>query len=297
MKNKNFGNRIKKNAFIRSIFFPYIFIKRKISHLKREIKTERLDEIFNKFKGGKVIISVKEFRGDFEIDVRSHIFKRLIYDGFYEPELLKIVSKYLKPNKDVLDIGANVGFYSILFSELISKNNKVLSIEPIPSAYNSLLKNIKINNCNSKMLTFNGIATDKKGTYKINFIEGMEEYSSIGQMVHNSIKGQEYKTISVEGDTINNLVKKNKLTPGFIKIDTEGAEYKVLQGMKNTLQKYHPIILSELSEYLLTTLGDSTEKVFNLVKKFDYKIYDANNLYNEVQSPFEGDILAIHMDI
>ena len=90
-------------------------------------------------------------------------------------------------------------------------------------------------------IIYEGVATNAKGFYKFNVIPGMEEYSSLRNISHYATKGKKYESFDVSGDTIDNLVYIHNLNPGFVKIDTEGAEYLVFIGAMNTIKKYNQL--------------------------------------------------------
>jgi len=123
-----------------------------------------------------------------------------------------IVRKHINPERDVIDVGANIGLYSILFSKLINNDHRVLCIEPSPAAIKYLRKNLERNNSVNTII-YEGVATKTKGYYKFNIIPGMEEYSRLGHIAHRWTEGKKYESIDVSGDTIDNLVINNNLNP------------------------------------------------------------------------------------
>lgn len=242
---------------------------------------------------GSLVVEMPDFRGSFEIDFRSIILKMILKDNNYEPELVRIVKTYINPLKDAIDVGANIGLYTILLSKIISQNNKVLSIEPSPLALKYLNNNIKRNNSINSVIVYEGISANTKGNYKLNVIPGMEEYSSLANLVHPDIKNKCHEQININGETIDNLINNYNLDPGFIKVDTEGAEYLVFSGALETIRKYKPVILSEVQDRLLSSFGHNSAKVFNLLMDNGYKIINARNPELPINTPFNGDILAI----
>ena len=79
------------------------------------------------------VMHVAEFNGIFELDPRSDLFRRLVQFGKYEPELVNYCNYFAAPDRDVIDIGANIGFYSVLLAKT-RKATRVLAIEPTPRA-------------------------------------------------------------------------------------------------------------------------------------------------------------------
>lgn len=243
---------------------------------------------------GDPVIKVDEFQGRFAIDTNSDLFFRCIVNGQYEPELVEICKKHLNRNKDVIDVGANIGFFSVLFAKLISKDNKVLAIEPTSRALERLKGNLITNEINEKVIIFNGVASNSDAPVAINTIIGKEEYSSIGAMAHPSIsENKDYISEEVQSQTIDQLIKVHSLNPGFIKVDVEGAEHLVFSGMPECLNTYRPIILSELSNYLLKKNGSSSKEIIDFFEKNNYTVTDPISPNVSAGSKEFGDILCI----
>ncbi len=123
---------IKKNKILRGAFYP-ISITRGI-YLRKKIEAQH--EIINNLKELLVehpIIKVDEFQGNFFLDCRSDLFKRLVINKCYEPKLAQCCRDLIDKNRDAIDIGANVGFFTVLFAKELN-NRKVLAIEPTKQA-------------------------------------------------------------------------------------------------------------------------------------------------------------------
>jgi FkbM family methyltransferase len=216
---------------------------------------------------------VAEFQGEFQLGVRSDLFKRIISEGAYERDLARVCLSHLEKDQDVIDVGANIGFYTVLFAKNIG-HRRVLSVEPTDEALRRLRNNIERNGISDKVVIFEGIAWDQEGAAEIKVVPNREEYSSIGEMRHPAVEGQEYSIKTVRGATLDYLVEHHSLNPGFIKIDVEGAEHRVLKGARNVLKKYKPIILSELADPLLRKNGSSSKAVLAELERNGYRVVD-----------------------
>lgn len=287
---------IKQNRLVYLLLFPIIFLRKLILRLKARRFEKFYSSTFKSVEKGSLVVRIPDFEGIFEIDFRSHILKRILKDKHYEPIFVEVVKKYVDPQKDVLDVGANVGLFAILFSKIISCNNRVLAVEPAPLALDYLRRNIERNCPSQTIIVFEGLATNEESIFRLNIIQGMEEYSSLGNIVHPSVQGRSNESIEVKSSTIDNIVNEFNLKPGFIKIDTEGAEYLVVSGAINTLMKYRPVILSELSDTLLSSFGDTSEKVIKLLQINGYKIVNAEAPSVPIRHPFNGEILALPIE-
>ncbi|MHA1386038.1 MAG: FkbM family methyltransferase, partial [Candidatus Helarchaeota archaeon] len=176
--------------------------------------------------------------------------------------------------RDVIDVGANIGFYTVLFAKNL-EGKKVLAIEPTVNALRRLHKNIQLNKVEKKVVVFEGAASNKVGITEIKFIEGKEEYSTLGEWKHPSISNERYTSKKLKVETIDQLITRYSLDPGFMKIDVEGMEHLVIEGAKKVLENKRPIILSELSNFLLKENDSSSKEVITFIRSYDYDVIDA----------------------
>lgn len=289
----DFRSIVKSNPLLTTILSPAIHLRRhfigpSIIDAKKQVY-ENLCNILTEDPK----IYVDEFDGHFFIDKRSDLFKRLVLHGFYEPELVNYCRQYIDPLRDAIDIGSNIGFYSVLFSKKISKNNRVLSIEPTYNAFERLKKNLELNNCVPGIILYQGVASDRIGEAEIKTIIGREEYSSMGGMNHPEIFGDSYTSYQVPSSTLDALVAENNLNPGFLKIDVEGCENLVFKGGLNTIKTYKPVILAEVSDLLLTKNASSAKEIINMITGLGYEAIDPSSPQRKVSDSHIGDILFI----
>jgi FkbM family methyltransferase len=219
------------------------------------------------------VVAVEEFAGVFALDVRSHLFERIVLNGYYEPEIVARIEEHIPFGADVIDVGAAVGFYSVLLAQRLH-SGRVLAIEPIPSSLNRLRRNLELNGVSDKVDIFAGAATDREGEIQMHSILGMEEYSSVGPIIHPAVPNKARSIVAAPSTTIDSLVTQHSLRPGLIKIDVEGMEHKVLLGARRTLRDFRPVIYSELSDTLLRHNGTSGQEVVNFLKDHGYVVQD-----------------------
>jgi FkbM family methyltransferase len=284
-----FVSGIRYNPLVRKILLPFVSFYSQQSLKSRNDVYQQLKKLLT----DNLIIHVDEFEGDFFIDKNSHLFSRLLVFGNYEPKIVSLCLQNLDPSRDAIDIGANIGFYSVLFAKHLNPEQKVLSIEPTINSLDKLGKNITLNKVDAKVIIFNGVVSDAVGELSINTIPGMEEFSSLGPLVHPSARNSNFDSYKVESSTLDILVKKYSLNPGFIKCDVEGAEFLVLEGSHNVLTDFRPVVLMEVSDKLLIQNGSSAQEVINKLYSYGYNIIDTK--YPTLKPgirPF-GDILCI----
>lgn len=183
--------------------------------------------------------------------------------------------EFIKNDSVIIDAGANIGIFSLFASHLAPKG-KIYSFEPIESIFGILNKNIISNNLQDSIFVYNLALGDEKGR-----TEMMVQDNNMGggNIILDSdfLKGREsnyHKKESIEMTTIDNFIKENNVEKvDFIKIDTEGYEKQIIQGARNTIKEFSPVI--SCSAY---HLKDDKTKIPELVKSINpnYKFKLAN---------------------
>lgn len=267
--------RLRPHPTIRRLLGPAIAARRIYAKRRYAKRRAVLGDLISMLAEDPVL-RVDEFNGRFAIGRRSDIFERVALLGRYEPELAHLCRSFVDPSRDAIDVGGNVGFFTVLMAHCLPAR-RVLTIEPTPPALERLRRNIHLNDVSERVIVYDGVAAEKAGSRVIRRIDGKEEYSSLGAMAHPSIKGKPVVEELVNAATIDSLVADLGLDPGFIKIDVEGVEHLVLQGAASTLSRSRPVILAELSDYLLRRNGSSAPEVVRSLLAHDYEVRDAED--------------------
>jgi len=238
------------------------------------------------------VLEVNEFQGRFRIGRQSSILEKLFDDGNYELSLSTLLPHIVDPHRDAIDVGANLGFYSVLLAKLLP-NRRVLAFEPIAEAIDRLEHNLKLNDVTDRVIVCPSIASGASGNLEMKVVIGQEEYSTVGQMHHPRVKETDFTLRNVACTTVDSQVQANNLDPAFIKIDAEGSEFEVLNGCLVTLEKFRPVIMSEFSRELLEANGASTNDVIELVTKLDYVAVDPSHPKELFYSKDYGDVFLV----
>ncbi len=181
-------------------------------------------------------------------------FYRLPVDK-YDFQTTELIRKHLKKDSNCIDIGANMGH---ILMEIVAAapKGKHYAFEPIPDLYNSLKKKFSKNTT-----VYNVALSSKKGSTTFNYYPGRPAVS--GFLERNSQIGQEPTLLSVQMEMLDDLVPEN-LPIDLVKMDVEGAEYQVLLGAKNLLQKNKPLVLFECGLGGADIYGTTPEQIFDL---------------------------------
>ena len=207
----------------------------------------------------------------FWLNPTSCVDESIINSGIWENDSTNIVNRLVKPNDFVLDIGANIGYYTILFSKLVGKNGKVFAFEPTKDYYNVLKSNLKANNitnCESFQIGF----SDKDEQLKIFLGQHSASIYEIGDQ--KQIQSELINLMALNTFVLNNNIKKID----FIKIDVDGHEPRILEGAWESLEKFNPIILLEISHLHYLEAGFNAWDFYKTLKDKNYLIYSEKNL-------------------
>ncbi len=188
--------------------------------------------------------------------------------GKYEEKLWDKTFSLLPPPETVFDIGANIGYFSLYFSSKFPKT-KIYAFEPIPNTFKHLNKNLEINN--SKNITPLNIGlSDTKKTVEMFYNPEACGSSSLENLLENK---STYK-VETQFNTLDDFVKENNIDNiDFIKCDVEGAEKFVYEGGLKTIEKFHPIIYSEMLRKWSAKFSYHPNDIIKIMKEFNYSCY------------------------
>jgi len=199
----------------------------------------------------------------------SQRIERLMWAGAYERELLALLRKVLKPRMTVVDVGANIGYFSSISAALVGKQGAVHSFEPVPRCFARLRKNLA---AFPSACAYSCAIGDAVGHATIHFDEVESGWGSL----------LDDKTLQsateVEVMTLDTWARRENLKAlDFMKIDAEGAEYRVLKGAQEVLLKFRPAIVAELNAPCLARDQRTPKDVTDLLKAADYSTFSFND--------------------
>lgn len=203
--------------------------------------------------------------GTFKMNVNTSCFGLELYKkNNYEPFSSDIVRFLLKPDSIFVDIGAYYGYYSLLAYQS-QKNIKIIAFEPSKENFDILKKNLLLNKVKDFEI-YNIAISNREGISQFNLTEASD---CAGFYKHHLSETR--KKINVQiipGDKIigNRLVD-------FIKIDVEGHEITVLEGLYETLKNENLILLIEFNPTLLEAAGHRPEELLEVIKNREFDIY------------------------
>ena len=183
------------------------------------------DYLYNIFRPRRPLtIEVRGLRLKVRADLLGGVAPHLLLDEDYDPFETTLIENLLKSSHVFIDVGANIGYYSLIAARKVSESGKVVAFEPEPTNYEILKENILMNKitniiCEQQAL---GEKTEQKELF-------IDSKNSGGHHLYNLNNGS--KSVLVKTITLEDYIKKNPMKVDFIKMDIQGYEPCALRGM------------------------------------------------------------------
>jgi FkbM family methyltransferase len=195
-----------------------------------------------------------------------------ILNGTYEREQTRLFQQHIRPGSTVLDVGANVGYYTLLASVLAGDSGRVHAFEPEPRNAEFLRRHAAINR-RANVTVQQAAVSDRAGTARFDFGSG----SGTGHLA-------DAGAIEVRTLRLDDYCAEHGLAPTALKIDVEGAEVAVLEGARGMLERHRPVLF-------LSTHGPDVHRAsLAILRGLGYRV--APILGGDVESTTE--VLATH---
>lgn len=185
----------------------------------------------------------------------------------YEPEETKFVRETVTPGQTVVDIGANIGYYTCLMSKLVGESGKVYAFEPDKENFQLLRKNVETNGLRNVILENKAVA-DR--TRELNLFYSNDKGD---QRTYDTRDGR--PSIPVYAVSLDDYFRQRGQSIGFIKMDIQGSEGEALLGMREVLQHHKGVKLSvEFWPVGLDKSGFGAKRFLETLKQLGMDYYD-----------------------
>jgi FkbM family methyltransferase len=225
-----------------------------------------------------------------------HLFKALTKK--HHADLVPFLQQHIKPDAVILDIGANAGNFTRIFSKLAPQGT-VHAFEPGSYALSILKRVIAVRGLKNVKLHTVGLS-DKKMTLDLHM--PVKQSGSVGfGLAHigddKAVDPRATVSEQIPLDRLDDVAKATKIERvDFIKIDVEGWELRALTGGEELIARNHPVIMLEMVDRFLQRAGDSSAALFKFLYGHGYDIYrfDETGRTDFLEAPVvDGDIICI----
>jgi FkbM family methyltransferase len=203
-------------------------------------------------------------------------FRLSIY-GIHGTHDFKIIKNNVKDGDNVIDLGANIGYFTLILAKLVGPTGKVFAFEPDPRNLALLKKNVEYNNYKNVIIVPKAVSNVND---KCTLYTGQKTFGQNKIYKPKNTKTQKFIPIDSETVRLDDFFKTNGLLDkiSFIKMDIEGAEFLALSGMKEILKLNKNIkIFTEAEISYLEDAGSSYDQFIDLLTENDFTFSLADN--------------------
>jgi FkbM family methyltransferase len=218
--------------------------------------------------------------GGFRVQLypEGQVAEFLAVQRFFEKTELMLVAAYLKPGMTVVDVGANVGLYSILAEKMVGPTGTVWAFEPSLESYQRLERNLQLNGCSRVTPVRAALSTQAEGFLQLKSDAGFGDayrYLAPTTVVDPGNPHSEWVPVT----TLDAFSRQEKIgSATFLKIDVEGGEYAVFQGARDFLRSSPNVcIMFESDPEWCRRAGCRQEDSFELLAQLGFRLYAWHN--------------------
>ncbi|MFI9611382.1 FkbM family methyltransferase [Streptomyces sp. NPDC052023] len=219
----------------------------------------------------------------FAVDSQDLIQRYLYLFGAWEPHMTGWLRSRLRPGDGFIDVGANIGVFSVLAARLVGETGRVVAIEASPASHRRLALHARLNGCRT-VRAVHAAASDRTG--KLTFTLASSYNTGANSIV--PYDGPAEAVCEVDAAPLPDLLEPGELEHArVIKIDVEGAEGGVVRGLAPVLGRLRPDaeITVEVTPERMAELGDRVEELLETMAGAGFHVYRLDNDYDPASYP------------
>jgi FkbM family methyltransferase len=200
----------------------------------------------------------------------NYLEEKVITTRCWKPATTQVFRELVKPGMTVVDVGANIGYFSLLSASLVGPTGQVHAFEPYPGYQERLKKSLAVNDLpHIRLVPF--ALSDKVEKHEL--YKGLASASMHKWTYADPVFNQIHDVVTVRCLPLDEYAKRYLNRIDLIKIDVDGYEMNVLRGGRESLKKYKPVVVIELFEEALVDAGSSVRQLLDFFKELDYVPY------------------------
>jgi FkbM family methyltransferase len=231
-----------------------------------------------------------------DISLAPHI----LLDGYWEKWITIFFKEVIREGMTVVEVGANIGYYTLLAASQIGTKGKLFAFEANPEVFSILFKSIIVNGFLDRTTLINKAVTDKSQKLQFYRLKCHHGSSSIAEFKEEFLKTyhDDVETIEVDAVSLDEYFADMDIKIDFMKIDCEGAEGLVFKGMNKLLEKNPNVkIICEFAPKLLSATGIQPREFLEKIKAqgFSLKVINTSSIAEDVT--IDGLLEMPHCDL
>ena len=219
--------------------------------------------------------------GTVSCDPRDGVQSTLLERGEWEPTVSRTISRILRPGDVFIDIGANIGYFSLLASSIVGKLGLVIAFEPLGENVSCLLDTCSRNHADNVVCLSLALNDDSQLVTL-----HMSGDGQVGLTSMRPLGAQKRRVLSCRLDGIldDTLFAKVRL----IKLDVEGAEMNVVKGMEKLFDRGHrPFVICEVTDAFTRSLGSSASLLVQRFASYGYQLFGTHRQSDNAWEPLD----------
>jgi FkbM family methyltransferase len=252
-------------------FTKFLYVKGSEKEFERIPLFKRTQRFLYQCLKPNGVVVVDVLGSKMHVDPRdTEIAASLIRWGLYDKSETILFRQLIKKGMVVIDIGANIGYFTLLAARLVGEEGKVFAFEPEPRNFSLLSKNVEANGCNN-VIAIQKAVLNKPGKMKL----FLEERNLGGHSLSKASVSNPAGSVTVEVTSLDEFFQSKDFRADVVKMDAEGSEMGILQGMTNLMNQNGDLkIITEFSPALLRASGFSPIGFLNKLSEYGFTLYE-----------------------
>lgn len=203
------------------------------------------------------------------LDTRDQVITRMMESGHWEETETRWFRRSIRPGDVVVDVGANVGYYTLLGARLVGETGRVYAFEPDPTSFALLRRNVALNDLHNVVLEQKAVS-DAPGRLRLFLASENKGDHRIYQP-----PGEQRPSVEVEAVTLDGYFREHPESVDLVKVDTQGAELLILRGMQDLVRRADSLVMVfEYSPMHLAGLGSQGHELLGLFEALGLDLFD-----------------------
>lgn len=220
------------------------------------------------------------------VDTTDDLVGAVIARGAFEPHVTQAITNTLRPGDTFLDLGANIGYFSLLASSLVGPTGHVVGFEARPD--NVSLARLSIRENGFRNVTLHNLAVAEQDSQLKMYAP---DHTSLSQVVDRSVEGAEHFVVIQAVALDDALAGLPRLD--VVKMDIDGGELRAVRGMRGVLRRHRPKLFFEFAPYVLRELGRCDPKLLlEEILDLGYRLSGLGSRGGTIPFATAGDVVA-----
>jgi FkbM family methyltransferase len=208
----------------------------------------------------------------------QYVSRRIREEGIWEPFETQLLLQLLSPGDVFVDVGANIGYFSVLAAQVVGDAGGVYAFEPDPGNYELLCSNAELNGLESRIEAVAGALSDKDGEGSL----FLSDDNFGDHQIFGEAGGRHEISIALYEGSDYLVGRTGRID--LLKVDTQGSEYRVMAGLMPLLERLAnvPCILIELTPWSLRQAGSSGRRLIELLAQLALPMWIVDHVEHRV---------------